>query len=92
MIKMKSPKISFLQDLKWELYMLKLNFIVASIDRKNRHLRRRYCRHGIHKIKIGHISRISSTEERTLHYIYCDFCNYKFFATESDKEWYSKRY
>ena len=87
------PKTTLWQDIKWKLFMLKLDLSMASMERKNRHLRRRYCRHGIHKITHGHVEHWGSdTTHRRVDFLKCAFCNYMFFATKEDKAWYQKRY
>lgn len=54
-----------------------------------KHLRKRYCRYGIHKLVQRHIE-VGGTNQRKKHvyYLGCRFCNYVFFAKPADKKRY----
>lgn len=75
----------------WRLYMWKLKLILASSERKTKHLRRRYCRYGIHKIRNESLSIWDlKTRKQTVRYLHCQYCHYKFFASQSQKDKYEK--
>lgn len=87
---MKVSRQSFIEELKWNPYMLKLILLMASLERKKAHLRKKYCRYGFHKLKQGSTTKDTHGRITTVHYLYCAICDYKFFATKRDKEWYIK--
>ena len=86
--------LNIIEDLKWKLLMLKFKLLMASDERKKEHLRRKYCRFGIHKLVQRRVMKSTSLSKRmkTVYYLGCDFCGFKFFTTKQDKEWYHKNF
>lgn len=90
-------ELTWWQDIKWKLFMLKIDILMFSEEAKQRHYRRKYCRFGIHKINSNHVERWThggTAEEthRRVDFISCSFCDFKFFTTKDDKAWYHKHY
>ena len=56
---------------------------------RSNYLRNKYCRLGFHKLHNDHYTTtISAKRTRTIHYIECQFCQYKFFTTKKQKDQY----
>ena len=79
-----------LEEIKWKFKWWKLKLTCASFDRKTKHLRRKYCRYGIHKIHSGSLT-VQQSGKRKIHirYLRCVFCKWLFFAKKSDKDRYN---
>lgn len=79
-----------LEEIKWKFKWWKLRVTCASFDRKTKHLRKKYCRYGIHKIRSASIT-VHQSGKRKIHirYLRCVFCGWLFFAKKSDKEKYN---
>lgn len=82
---------NFLERIKWKLWYWRFMLTKRNHDLLLKHLRKRYCRYGIHKIVQRHIE-VSGTNQRKKHvyYLACKFCNYLFFAKPADKKRYEK--
>ena len=57
-------------------------------EKERESARKKYCRYGLHKITSGSSSFQfhDMKRKRKFDFIYCRFCNWKFFATKKDKE------
>ena len=63
------------------------------MERRHKHYRRKFCRHGFHKIRSRSIGwGGSNMRMRYVRYLDCVHCNYLFFAKKSDKEYYLNKH
>lgn len=83
---------NIIKELKWKLFMWKIRLWGYSSEQKDKHYRKKFCRHGFHKIRSGSIGwGGSDMRMRYVRYLNCVHCNYLFFAKKSDKEYYQKK-
>ena len=79
------------KESKWKWYMFKIRFDLMSEYKKQKYMKKNYCRYGIHKIYNHSISFGSGGKRMThIRFIKCRWCNYIFFANKSDKNKYEK--
>jgi len=90
--KTKETKSKIIKELKWKWFMLKIKCRLMSITKVEKYMRKNYCRYGIHAIQNQSVSFKYGTK-RMVHikFLKCKWCNYKFFAKESDKKKYMDR-
>ena len=91
--KMSHKRSSFgiLNEIKWKLVLYKYRILRTPYDIIDSHMRRRYCRHGFHKLRVGSLI-VNDKRKKNLYvrYLRCEYCNYKFFANKKDKDTYVK--
>lgn len=76
-----------------KIFFWKINWDFYWMERRNKHMRKKYCRIGCHHIR-NHTYSYSGTDYKrtvTIRAIKCDYCNYMFFANKHDKEKYMEQ-
>jgi len=83
--------MNFKQELGWKFVWWKLNLSKSTNDLKLKHLRRKYCRYGFHKLSAGSTTyKYHSQNEIHIKYLTCKFCKWKFFANQEENDKFEK--
>jgi len=82
--------MKILNNINLRLTLLKCRLFLMKRSLIKKFLRNKYCRLGCHKISNGTYEYYINKRKRTIRYIKCSLCNYKFFAKQKDKEDYEE--
>jgi len=77
--------------LKDKLWMLKIRFLLWSINTKTNYYKRKYCARGLHKLTSS-ILEVSGSNMKTkkVQYLRCKYCRWRFFTTMYQRNKYLK--
>jgi hypothetical protein len=83
--------MKFVEELKWKLFMAKVNWGLMKTESVRKYMRKNYCRYGMHKLKSGWVTHQKDGKRKTyIRYLHCQFCNYRFFARKCDLNKYEQ--
>jgi hypothetical protein len=78
----------FWKEIKWHLFLAKVNVEYWWAMRQERKQLKKYCKKGFHSLSQGHWTYLSGKTFLSVRYLYCRICQTKFFLTEKDKDDY----
>lgn len=85
-------KMSYFKILQSKIFLWRIKlhcwWIETRHEAKNKRMRKKYCHKGFHKIKTGYLHVSNNKNKTHVAYIFCPYCNYRFFVTEDEKEKY----
>lgn len=71
--------------------MFKCSLGLMKFNKVKKYFRKNYCRVGVHKLTSGSTTfNCYTKKERHIKYLDCEFCDYRFFANESERRAYNK--
>lgn len=87
-----NPNWNWWKEIRWRIGLWRILLSTSKYEHRIKHMRRKYCRFGFHKIKNSSRSYYSSEGDINLkiNFLRCQFCNYFFFASKEDKDTYKK--
>jgi len=86
-------KATWWDKFKFKMFLRKMQWILHWHDVRDKQIRKKYCRHGYHKMSRGYLefSEFKNTKRvEHVEFLKCHHCNWKFFAHLKDKQKYQR--
>lgn len=82
---------SLYEDIKFKLYILKLELGLKLTNNKRKFARKHLCRTGYHKLRVGSVRWGNPKKMTSVRFLRCEHCEYIFFTSEREKTKYTKK-